>query len=155
MCGICGALSFINKPFKVTEPYITRMRDTMIHRGPDDEGCFLGRGSALAMRRLAIIDVAGGVQPMSSEDGRVHSVVNGELYNFVELRDRLSALVSFEGLKLAAAVVLLSPFIPLLFMGEEYGETAPFPYFVSHSDPDLIEAIRRGRREEFAHLDSL
>ena len=65
--------------------------------------------------------------------------------------DRLSALVSFEGLKLAAAVVLLSPFIPLLFMGEEYGETAPFPYFVSHSDPDLIEMVRRGRREEFAH----
>jgi maltooligosyltrehalose trehalohydrolase len=66
--------------------------------------------------------------------------------------DRLSALVSFEGLKLAAAVVLLSPFIPLLFMGEEYGETAPFPYFVSHSDPDLREAVRRGRREEFANL---
>ena len=67
--------------------------------------------------------------------------------------ERLSALVSFEGVKLAAAVVLLSPFIPLLFMGEEYGETAPFPYFVSHSDPDLIEMVRRGRREEFAHLE--
>jgi maltooligosyltrehalose trehalohydrolase len=66
--------------------------------------------------------------------------------------DRLSALVSFEGLKLAAAAVLLSPFIPLLFMGEEYGETAPFPYFVSHSDPDLREAVRRGRRKEFAYL---
>ncbi len=64
--------------------------------------------------------------------------------------DRLSALVSFEGLKLAAAVVLLSPFIPLLFMGEEYGETAPFLYFTSHSDPVLVEAVRRGRREEFA-----
>jgi maltooligosyltrehalose trehalohydrolase len=66
--------------------------------------------------------------------------------------DRLSALVSFEGQKLAAAVVLLSPFIPLLFMGEEYGETAPFPYFVSHSDPDLREAVRRGRRQELAYL---
>ncbi len=63
--------------------------------------------------------------------------------------DRLSALVSFEGLKLAAAVVLLSPFIPLLFMGEEYGETAPFPFFVSHSDPALIAVVRRGRQEEF------
>ena len=69
--------------------------------------------------------------------------------------DRLSALVSFEGLKLAAAVVLLSPFIPLLFMGEEYGETAPFPYFVSHSDPELIEVVRRGRRAEFACLQCL
>jgi len=63
--------------------------------------------------------------------------------------ERLSVLVSFEALKLAAGVVLLSPFIPLLFMGEEYGETAPFHYFISHSDPDLIEAVRRGRREEF------
>jgi maltooligosyltrehalose trehalohydrolase len=64
--------------------------------------------------------------------------------------ERLSELVCLERTKLAAGVVLLSPFIPLLFMGEEYGETAPFPYFVSHSDPALVEAVRRGRREEFA-----
>jgi len=64
--------------------------------------------------------------------------------------ERLSELISFEALKLAAGVVMLSPFIPLLFMGEEYGETARFPYFISHSDPDLIEAVRRGRRQEFA-----
>ncbi len=64
--------------------------------------------------------------------------------------ERLSQLVTFERLKLAAGVVLLSPFIPLLFMGEEYGEEAPFAYFVSHSEPALIEAVRRGRREEFA-----
>jgi maltooligosyltrehalose trehalohydrolase len=64
--------------------------------------------------------------------------------------ERLSELVCLERMKLAAGVVLLSAFIPLLFMGEEYGETAPFPYFVSHSDQALIEAVRRGRREEFA-----
>lgn len=63
--------------------------------------------------------------------------------------DRLSASLSPEQLKLAAATVLLSPFLPLLFMGEEYGETAPFQYFVSHSDPALVEAVRKGRREEF------
>ena len=67
--------------------------------------------------------------------------------------DRLTQAVSFEKLKLAAALVILSPFIPLLFMGEEYGETAPFPYFVSHSDPELIEAVRRGRRMEIASFD--
>ncbi|MDE3136016.1 MAG: malto-oligosyltrehalose trehalohydrolase [Acidobacteriota bacterium] len=66
------------------------------------------------------------------------------------LGERLSTLVSFEHLKLAAGLTLLSPFLPLLFMGEEYGETAPFLYFVSHNDRDLIEAVRRGRREEFA-----
>lgn len=64
--------------------------------------------------------------------------------------ERLSELVSFEGLKLAAGTVLLSPYIPLLFMGEEYGETAPFTYFVSHSDPELIQAVRQGRKQEFA-----
>lgn len=66
------------------------------------------------------------------------------------LGERLSRLTSFEGQKLAAAAVILSPFTPLLFMGEEYGETAPFLYFVSHDDPDLIEAVRRGRAQEFA-----
>ncbi len=64
--------------------------------------------------------------------------------------DRLTALVNFEALKLAAGINLLSPFLPLLFMGEEYGEPAPFQYFTSHGDPNLVEAVRRGRREEFA-----
>jgi maltooligosyltrehalose trehalohydrolase len=66
------------------------------------------------------------------------------------LGERLSQLVSLEALKLAASAVILSPFIPLLFMGEEYGETAPFQFFISHLDPQLVNAVRRGRREEFA-----
>jgi maltooligosyltrehalose trehalohydrolase len=57
--------------------------------------------------------------------------------------ERLSELVCLERTKLTAGVVLLSPFIPLLFMGEEYGETAPFPYFVSHSDPALVATPTR------------
>ena len=65
------------------------------------------------------------------------------------LGERLSVLVSFESLKLAAGAVILSPYVPLLFMGEEYGEDAPFLYFVSHSDPALIEAVREGRKREF------
>jgi len=64
------------------------------------------------------------------------------------LGNRLTCLLNLEQLKLTAGTVLLSPFVPLLFMGEEYGETAPFPYFVSHSDLNLIEAVRRGRYEE-------
>lgn len=63
--------------------------------------------------------------------------------------DRLSALGSPAKLRLAAATVILSPFIPMLFMGEEYGETAPFQYFTSHGDEALIEAVRKGRAEEF------
>ena len=63
--------------------------------------------------------------------------------------DRLAADQHASSLRLAAAAVLLSPFTPMLFMGEEYGESRPFPYFVSHGDPELVEAVRRGRRDEF------
>ncbi len=66
------------------------------------------------------------------------------------LGDRLCHQVTLEARKLSAGTVLLSPFIPLLFMGEEYGEKAPFTFFVSHLDPDLCEAVRQGRRKEFA-----
>ena len=64
--------------------------------------------------------------------------------------ERLSALVPREALKAAAAAYLLAPNIPLLFMGEEYGETAPFQYFIDHGDPVLVEAVRKGRRAEFS-----
>ena len=63
--------------------------------------------------------------------------------------DRLATIIPFEKLALAAAAVVLSPFLPMLFMGEEYGEQAPFQYFTSHSDPELIENVRKGRMEEF------
>ncbi len=68
------------------------------------------------------------------------------------LGERLSSLVNFESLKLAAGITLLSSFVPLLFMGEEYGETAPFLYFTSHGDPQLAESVRNGRQQEFAHF---
>jgi maltooligosyltrehalose trehalohydrolase len=58
--------------------------------------------------------------------------------------------LSLQQLMLAAATVLLSPYLPLLFMGEEYAEPAPFPYFMSHGDTELVEAVRQGRLEEFA-----
>lgn len=69
------------------------------------------------------------------------------------LGDRFAATLPPEKLRLAAAAVALSPFVPMLFMGEEYGETAPFLYFTSHSDAALIEAVRRGRAEEFDDFD--
>jgi len=66
--------------------------------------------------------------------------------------DRLSTCLSMDAQKVMRVLVLLSPNIPLLFMGEEYGETAPFQYFIEHGDPALIEAVRQGRRREFAHF---
>jgi maltooligosyltrehalose trehalohydrolase len=66
------------------------------------------------------------------------------------LGERLSVLLPFDSLKLAAAALLLSPFVPLLFMGEEYGESNPFLFFCSFEDPGLINAVREGRKQEFA-----
>ncbi len=68
------------------------------------------------------------------------------------LGDRLSAHLPVDALKVVMAAVLLSANVPLLFMGEEYGEQAPFQYFIEHGDPALVEAVRRGRREEFSHF---
>jgi maltooligosyltrehalose trehalohydrolase len=63
--------------------------------------------------------------------------------------DRLTTNLDFDQLKLAAGATILSPFLPLLFMGEEYAEPNPFQYFVSHTDSDLVEAVRTGRKSEF------
>lgn len=68
------------------------------------------------------------------------------------LGDRLSTLVSYEKLKLGAGVILTSPFVPMLFMGEEFAEDTPFQYFVSHGDPDLVKAVQEGRKREFEYF---
>ncbi len=68
------------------------------------------------------------------------------------LGDRMTTIVDFDTLKLLAGAVLLSPYVPMLFMGEEYAETNPFQYFVSHTDPALVKAVREGRKREFAYF---
>ena len=87
MCGIVGRLS--DRP--VTEAEIGRMCDAIAHRGPDDWGAFVEGDVGLGMRRLSIVDVAGGHQPMTNEDGSVLLVFNGEIYNHEELRAPLVA----------------------------------------------------------------
>ena len=68
------------------------------------------------------------------------------------LGERLSVLVPMEALKLAAGILFLSPYIPMLFMGEEFAEDNPFLYFVSHSDKKLVQAVREGRKKEFSYF---
>lgn len=70
------------------------------------------------------------------------------------LGERISKLVSFEGQKLAAGLMLCSPFVPMLFMGEEFSEERPFQYFVSHGDPELVKAVQEGRKREFEYFFS-
>ena len=96
MCGICGYLQ-ADRHRPVDPALLERMNERIRHRGPDSDGLYANGPSTssgcmvgLAMRRLAIIDVAGGQQPMTNEDGSIHLVFNGEIYNFRELRDELA-----------------------------------------------------------------
>ena len=82
----------------------------------------------------------------------VVSIQNHDQVGNRMLGDRLSNLVSYEQLKLAAGVMLVSPFVTMLFMGEEFAEDRPFHYFVSHSDPELVKAVREGRKREFEYF---
>jgi asparagine synthase (glutamine-hydrolysing) len=87
MCGIAGIMSVNGRP--VLEEELRAMCAAMIARGPDDEGVYLDRGVGLAMRRLSIIDLQTGHQPVTNEDGSIWVVLNGEIYNFQELRTTL------------------------------------------------------------------
>lgn len=90
MCGICGIVTF-GSEMAVRRDDLLAMRDTMVHRGPDDAGLFIEKNVGLGHRRLSIIDLSLGHQPMTNEDGTVVIVFNGELYNYQGLRDRLLA----------------------------------------------------------------
>ena len=85
MCGIAGQLNYLRQE-PVDEEAIRRMADSIVHRGPDDEGYFFSGPLGLGFRRLSIIDLSGGHQPMSDADETVWVVFNGEIYNFKELR---------------------------------------------------------------------
>src|SRR6056297_930571 len=88
MCGIAGKLNYKSvKP--VDRRLIESMCDQIIHRGPDSEGIYIGDTIGMGMRRLRIIDLAGGEQPIANENERVWVVFNGEIYNFQELRKAL------------------------------------------------------------------
>src|SRR5262245_19583077 len=90
MCGICGQYNFSSQ--RPVEPEtIRRMATSMFHRGPDDEGFYLEGPLGLGFRRLSIIDLAGGHQPMSDPEGSVWVVFNGEIYNFPELKAELES----------------------------------------------------------------
>jgi asparagine synthase (glutamine-hydrolysing) len=88
MCGIAGVVSATQES-NITEALVREMCDRIIHRGPDDEGIFVQDGAGLGMRRLSVIDLSGGHQPVFNEDRSAWIVFNGEIYNFPELRPEL------------------------------------------------------------------
>src|SRR5947207_12053572 len=86
MCGIAG---FFLPRQRADQADVRTMCDRIRHRGPDDEGIYVDRGCGLGMRRLSIIDLSTGHQPISNEDGSAWVVFNGEIYNYQSLRDSL------------------------------------------------------------------
>ena len=90
MCGISGIFDFSGQP--VDRNLLERMTAAMEHRGPDGSGIYVSGSVGLGHRRLSIIDLEGGDQPISNEDGSIQVVFNGEIYNFIELRDELEKL---------------------------------------------------------------
>src|SRR5437868_3680980 len=91
MCGICGVVS-LDAQRPVDADVLDRMRQTLVHRGPDSAGMVRLGPAGLAMRRLSIIDVTGGLQPLGNEDGEIQLICNGEIYNYRELRAELVSL---------------------------------------------------------------
>jgi asparagine synthase (glutamine-hydrolysing) len=90
MCGISGIFDFGAQP--VDKVVLANMTAAMRHRGPDGDGLYFSRGLGLGHRRLSIIDLEGGAQPISNEDGTIEVVFNGEIFNFIELRSELQSL---------------------------------------------------------------
>jgi asparagine synthase (glutamine-hydrolysing) len=91
MCGINGIALSSRAGGRIDRRRLERMRDVITHRGPDDDGIFIDGGIGLGFRRLSIIDVAGGHQPMTNEDGSLHIIYNGEIYNHADFRPFLEA----------------------------------------------------------------
>jgi len=113
VCGIVGYLNLNGQPFKAEENYLPRMTDSIAHRGPDEVGMKMLGSAALGMTRLAIIDLAGGQQPITNEDATIWIVFNGEIYNFHELQDKV--------LSLGHKLVTKSDTEVIVHLYEEYG----------------------------------
>jgi maltooligosyltrehalose trehalohydrolase len=124
--------------------YIDFGAPEQLRRALDEGWAYAGEYSAYRQRRH------GNSAADLPCDRFVVSLQNHDQIGNRMLGERLCTLIDRERLKLAAGAVLLSPYVPLLFMGEEYGDPAPFLYFVSHTDPELVDAVRQGRAGEFA-----
>ncbi len=88
MCGIAGILN-LDSTLQSTTDVLDRMLRSIFHRGPDEDGVLHDRELSMGMRRLSIIDLADGTQPIFDESGRYAVILNGEIYNYVELRNEL------------------------------------------------------------------
>jgi asparagine synthase (glutamine-hydrolysing) len=134
MCGVCGFISLVH-PLEQEKDVLLRMMYAMQHRGPDDEGTYINQHAALGSRRLSIIDLEGGKQPITNEDETLWIVFNGEIYNFQDLRTYL--------IKRGHTFRTHSDTEVIVHLYEEFGSN-----FVQHLDGIFAIAIWDSIREE-------
>ena len=141
MCGIAGLFD-TRATRSFSDTLIARMTDVIAHRGPDGSGLHQEPGLALGHRRLAIIDLAGGIQPMHTTDGALKIVFNGEIYNFQALRHELEAL---------GAVFLTNSDTEVLLHGWRHWKTAINPVTHAHRATNgvITSAWRRAKTSRF------
>jgi asparagine synthase (glutamine-hydrolysing) len=112
MCGIAGFVDFSGHDREQARERVKAMTDAIPHRGPDADGFYLDSKVALGHRRLSIIDVASGHQPMAAADGQIQIAFNGEIYNHLTLRDELDCLgaspLARTGVALGLATAIIS-----------------------------------------------
>jgi asparagine synthase (glutamine-hydrolysing) len=150
MCGISGFLYFEDKP--VDGKLVQEMSDLQAHRGPDEAGLHLGRGVALGHRRLSIIDLSSGKQPLSNEDGTVWITFNGEIYNFGELNRELAFSHTFRTRSDTETIVHLYESHPDSFVAKLRGMFA----FALWDEPQrtlILARDRVGKKPLFYYLD--
>ena len=151
MCGIAGFMYFDGAP--VQESVIREMSDVMVHRGPDEHGVYLGSGAALGHRRLSIIDLSSGQQPLCNEDRKVWISFNGEIYNYHELQQQLSGSHTFRTQSDTETIVHLYESYPDTFVEKLRGMFS-FALWDERSRTMILARDRVGKKPLYYYIDN-
>src|SRR5438876_9146379 len=150
MCGISGFMYFDNAP--VEERIVRAMSDVQQHRGPDESGVYLGDGVALGHRRLSIIDLSSGKQPLANEDGTVWISFNGEIYNYSDLRRDLEGSHRFLTRSDTETIVHLYESYPTTFVSQLRGMFS-FALWDAKTRTMILARDRVGKKPLYYYLD--
>src|SRR2546422_434777 len=150
MCGISGFMYFDGAP--VDESISRAMSDVQQHRGPDQSGVYLGSGVALGHRRLSIIDLSSGKQPLANENGTVWISFNGEIYNYMDLRQKLEGSHQFLTRSDTETIVHLYESYPATFVSQLRGMFA-FALWDANNRTMILARDRVGKKPLYYYLD--
>jgi len=150
MCGICGIFNFDGAP--VDRGLVRAMSDTIRHRGPDEEGVYIGPGIGLGHRRLSIIDLSSGQQPLSNETGRIWIAFNGEIYNYLDLHRELQTGHVFRTHSDTETIVHLYETYPDTFVSKLHGMFA-FALWDEDKKTLILARDRVGKKPLYYYLD--